>query len=176
MSSPTILIVPGLGNSGPEHWQTYWAQHYGYPRVQQGSWDQPVRADWVQNLEDAVAATGSDVVLVGHSLGCITIAHWASTTRHRIKGALLVAPADVDRSDMPSEIVNFAPIPLARLPFPSIVVASTTDEYVTLARAQELAEAWGSRFVNVGALGHINSESGLGLWPEGHVLLQELVG
>lgn len=176
MPSPTILIVPGLGSSGPAHWQTHWEQHYGYQRVQQRDWDNPICEDWVQNLEAAVVAAGPGVVLVAHSLGCITIAHWASTTRHRIKGALLVAPADVDRSDMPSEIVNFAPIPLARLPFPSIVVASTTDEYVTLARAQELAEAWGSRFVNVGALGHINSESGLGLWPEGHVLLQELVG
>jgi predicted alpha/beta hydrolase family esterase len=172
----TILIVPGLGNSGPEHWQTHWEQHYGYPRVQQHNWDQPIQADWVQTLEKTVAAAGPDVVLVGHSLGCITIAHWASTTRHRIKGALLVAPADVDRPDMPVEILNFAPIPLTHLSFPSIVVASTNDEYMTLERAQQLAQAWGSRFVNIGALGHINSESGLGLWPEGHALLRELVG
>ncbi|QJX47440.1 alpha/beta hydrolase [Hymenobacter taeanensis] len=176
MQQPAILIVPGLGNSGPEHWQTHWEHHYGYLRVQQHDWDCPIQADWVQTLEDAIAAAGPDVVLVGHSLGCITIAHWAGTTQHRIKGALLVAPADVDRSDMPPEVVNFAPIPLARLPFPSIVVASTTDEYMTLERAQQLAQAWGSRFVNVGALGHINSESGLGLWPEGHALLQDLVG
>ena len=176
MQQPNILIVPGLGNSGPEHWQTYWEQQYDYPRVQQHNWDQPIQVDWVQMLEKAVAAVGSDVVLVAHSLGCVTIAHWAGTTQHRIKGALLVAPADVDRSDMPPEVVNFAPVPLACLPFPSIVVASTNDEYITLERAQELAQAWGSRFVNVGALGHINSESGLGLWPEGHVLLEELVG
>ncbi|TGD83124.1 RBBP9/YdeN family alpha/beta hydrolase [Hymenobacter wooponensis] len=175
MQQPNILIVPGLGNSGPEHWQTYWEQHYGYSRVQQGNWDQPVLADWVQNLEDVVATAGPDVVLVGHSLGCVTIAHWASTTRHRIKGALLVATADVDRADMPPEVMNFALIPLTRLPFPSIVVASTNDEYITLERAQHLAEVWGSRFVNVGALGHINSASSLGLWPEGHELLQELV-
>ena len=72
--------------------------------------------------------------------------------------------------------MNFAPIPLTRLPFPSIVVASTNDEYMTLERAQQVAQAWGSRLVNVGALGHINSASGLGLWPQGHALLQELVG
>ncbi|TGE07833.1 RBBP9/YdeN family alpha/beta hydrolase [Hymenobacter fodinae] len=176
MPSPNILIVPGLGNSGPEHWQTYWTQHYGYPRVQQGNWDNPVLADWVQTLSDAVKAAGPDVILVGHSLGCITIAHLASTASHRIKGALLVAPADVDRPDMPAEVMNFAPIPLARLPFPGIVVASTNDEYMTLERAQVLAQAWGSQFVNMGALGHINSDSGLGLWPQGHALLRELVG
>ena len=173
--SPTILIVPGLGNSGPEHWQTHWEQHYGYQRVEQHNWDQPVCANWVQTLDAAVAAAGPGVVLVAHSLACITIAHWAATTQHSIAGALLVAPADVDRTDLPPEVANFRPIPLARLPFPSILVASTNDQYMTLTRAQLLAEAWGSRLVNVGALGHINSEANLGLWPEGHALLLELV-
>ncbi|UOG75808.1 alpha/beta fold hydrolase [Hymenobacter tibetensis] len=171
----TILIVTGLGNSGPEHWQTHWEQHYGYRRVEQHNWDEPVRADWVQTLDAAVATADPHVVLVAHSLACATIAHWAATTQHRIAGALLVAPADVDRPDFPLEVTGFRPMPLAPLPFPSIVVASTSDEYVTLARAQQFAEAWGSRLVNVGALGHINSETNLGLWPEGHALLMELM-
>ncbi|RPD47003.1 alpha/beta hydrolase [Hymenobacter sediminis] len=175
MPSPTILTVPGLGSSGSEHWQTYWEQHYGYQRVQQRDWDNPICEDWVQNLEAAVAAAGSGVVLVAHSLACATIVHWAQTTQHQIKAALLVAPADVDRPDFPPEVTGFAPMPLVRLPFASVVVASTNDEYVTLVRAQQFAEAWGSRLVNVGALGHINSESGLRLWPQGHTLLQELI-
>jgi len=174
MPSPTILTVPGLGSSGSEHWQTHWEQHYGYHRVEQHDWDQPVCAEWVAALDAAIAAAGPEVVLVGHSLACATIAHWASASQHRIKGALLVAPADVDRPDFPPEVVGFAPMPLARLLFPSIVVASTDDEYVTLARAKQFAQAWGSRLVNVGALGHINSATNLGLWPEGHALLREL--
>jgi predicted alpha/beta hydrolase family esterase len=175
MASTTILLAPGLGSSGPEHWQTHWEQHYGYQRVEQPNWDQPVCADWVQRLETAVATAGPGVVLVAHSLACATIAHWAATTQHAIAGALLVAPADVDRPDFPPEVTGFRPMPLAQLPFPSIVVASTNDEYVTLARAQQFAEAWCSWLVNVGALGHINSEMSLGLWPEGHALLMELV-
>ena len=171
----TILILPGLGNSGPEHWQTHWEQHYGYRRVEQHNWDQPVCADWVQTLDEAVSTADSGVVLVAHSLACATIAHWAATTQHSIAGALLVAPADVDQPDFPTEVTGFRPMPLARLPFPSIIVASSNDEYVTLMRAQQFAKAWGSRLVNVGALGHINSETGLGLWPEGHALLLELV-
>ncbi|QNE38311.1 alpha/beta hydrolase [Hymenobacter sp. NBH84] len=172
----TILTAPGLGNSGPIHWQTQWEQQYGYQRVQQHDWNHPVCADWVQTLEATVAAAGPQVVLVAHSLACATVAHWAATTRHHLQGVLLVAPADVDRPDFPPEVVGFAPMPLARLPFPSIVVASTDDQYVSLARAQQFAAAWGSRFVNVGALGHLNSESGLGLWPQGYQLLQELLG
>lgn len=172
----TLLTVPGLGSSGPTHWQTGWEQQYGYQRVQQHEWNHPVCTDWVQALEAAVAAAGSHVVLVAHSLACATVAHWAATTRHQLQGALLVAPADVDRPNFPPEVVGFAPMPLARLPFPSIVVASTDDRYVSLTRAQRFAAAWGSRFVNVGALGHLNSESELGLWPQGHQLLQELLG
>ncbi|MBX0292240.1 alpha/beta hydrolase [Hymenobacter sp. HSC-4F20] len=175
MQQPTIFIVPGLGSSGPDHWQTRWEQHYGYRRVEQRNWDQPILSEWVAALDAAIAAAGPEVVLVGHSLACATIAHWAGSTSPRITGALLVAPADVDRPDLPPEVANFAPMPLTRLPFPSTVVASTNDEYATLARAQQFAKAWGSRLVNVGALGHINSASGLGLWPEGHALLRELL-
>ncbi|MBC6612766.1 serine hydrolase family protein [Hymenobacter sp. BT507] len=172
----TLLTVPGLGGSGPTHWQTLWEQQYGYRRVQQPDWDHPVCSEWVQTLDAAVAAAGSQVVLVAHSLACATVAHWAATTRHQLQGALLVAPADVDRPDFPPEVIGFAPMPLARLPFPSTVVASTDDRYVSLARAQQFADAWGSRCVNVGALGHLNSESGLGLWPQVHQLLRELLG
>jgi hypothetical protein len=66
-------------------------------------------------------------------------------------------------------------MPLLRLPFPSIVVASTDDEYVTLDRAQQFARAWGSRLVNIGVAGHINSATGLGSWPLGRALLDELL-
>jgi hypothetical protein len=65
-------------------------------------------------------------------------------------------------------------MPLDRLPFPSIVVASTDDPYVTLERAQQFADGWGSRLVTVADAGHINGQSGLGDWPAGFALLQEL--
>ncbi|QIX62383.1 alpha/beta hydrolase [Hymenobacter sp. BT18] len=172
----TVLLLPGLGNSGPQHWQTRWEQHYGYLRANQHNWDQPDCHDWVHTLDQAIAAAGPEVVVVAHSLGCATVAHWAATTHRTIRAALLVAPADVDRPDFPPEVTGFSPMPRTLLPFPSIVVASTNDEYVTLPRAQAFAESWGSRLVNVGALGHINSASDLGLWPQGHALLRELAG
>ena len=73
----TVLLVPGLGNSGLQHWQTKWAERYHYPRVEQHDWEQPVRADWVQALHEAIQQTTGRVVLVAHSLGCSTVAHWA---------------------------------------------------------------------------------------------------
>ncbi|UOQ74301.1 RBBP9/YdeN family alpha/beta hydrolase [Hymenobacter cellulosilyticus] len=171
----TLLTVPGLGSSGPEHWQSIWEHLYGYRRVEQQDWDAPQRAEWVETLNQAVAAAPGPVVLAAHSLACSTIGFWAGQhDTGKVQGALLVAPADTDRPDFPAEAVGFAPMPLQRLPFPSIVVASGNDEYVTLTRAAEFARSWGSRLVDVGNLGHINSASGLGAWPAGHALLQEL--
>jgi predicted alpha/beta hydrolase family esterase len=134
-------------------------------------------ADWRDTLERSVTAAREPVVLVAHSLGALLVAHWAqSGSVERVKAALLVAPPDVESPERVPEIIrHFAPVPRARLPFPSIVVASRNDEYACIECAHELAEAWGSRFVDVGERGHINAESNLGAWPEGRALLSELL-
>ncbi|MDQ0107284.1 hypothetical protein SAMN05660909_01021 [Chitinophaga terrae (ex Kim and Jung 2007)] len=171
-----VLTLPGLNGSGPVHWQTIWENILpGVARVEQSDWNQPVCSEWVATLEENVAAAGPQVVIAAHSLGCVTLAHWAAQTKLKIRGALLVAPADAERPGFPEAAKGFAPIPLLKLPFASIVVASTNDPYCQLERAVWFASQWGGRFVNVGAKGHINSESGLGEWREGQHLLQELV-
>jgi predicted alpha/beta hydrolase family esterase len=176
-----VLIVPGLGGSGPEHWQTRWeVLHPGHVRVEQRDWDHPRRAEWLAKLREAVApsaASDSPVVLAAHSLGCALVAHasaepWAAG----IAAALLVAPADVDSpAHTPPETRDFAPLPLARLPFAATVVASEDDPFVTLARARAFAKAWGAEFVDAGPRGHLNAASGLGDWPEGRRHLEALV-
>jgi predicted alpha/beta hydrolase family esterase len=178
MIHPTILVLPGWQNSGPQHWQTVWQeQNPGYLRVEQRAWDQPVLADWVGSLSEAVARAKPPVVLVAHSLGCITITHWAKLVQGRsgvVRAALLVAPADVERTDTPWQLQGFGPVPSLRLPFPSVVVASSNDPYLGLDRAQTFAENWRSQFFNIGPAGHINGESGLGDWPEGKRMLRSL--
>ena len=172
----TALMVPGLWSSGPEHWQTHWeAADPSFRRVEQEEWDSADRREWVRSLDDAVRRAGRGVVLAAHSLGCATVVHWAGMPGRMVRGALLVAPADVDGAGFPLEARGFAPMPLRPLPFPSILVASTDDPYVTMERAQIFAEAWGSRLVEAGAVGHLNSASGLGAWPEGRKLLDELL-
>ncbi|MBL7758951.1 MAG: serine hydrolase family protein [Chitinophagaceae bacterium] len=175
MNTPDILLHPGLYNSGPEHWQSHWELQFGFTRILQNNWQTPVLQDWLQGIDAAVAGRDlSQVILAGHSLACCTIAHWAHERRLPVKGALLVAPSDVEAPSYPPGTTGFSPMPLHKLPFPSIVVASSNDEYVTPDRATAFAEAWGSRLVNVGDKGHINSSSGLGSWPEGLQLLQQL--
>jgi uncharacterized protein len=171
-----ILIVPGLGGSEPEHWQSQWERSYpGATRVEQSDWNRPVRARWMRRLVEAVENTPG-AILVGHSLGCVLIAHLA----HRrpdlaIGGALLAAPADVYRVDHAQpELRDFAPTPLARMPFPAVVVASTNDPFSTIDRARLLARVWGASFVDVGPCGHINVASGFGPWPQGESILREL--
>jgi predicted alpha/beta hydrolase family esterase len=116
-------------------------------------------------------------VLVCHSLSCSLAAHWAARgDKGRVAAAFLVAPSDVeDPSHTPETVRGFAPIPRTRFPVPALVVASTDDPYVTLARAREFATSWGADFCNAGELGHINSASRLGTWPQGLVMLGQLL-
>jgi predicted alpha/beta hydrolase family esterase len=174
MTHATILVLPGIGNSGPAHWQSLWqALLPNARRVAQRDWDHPVREAWVDALEAAVRECGDDVVLVAHSLGCLQLAHWAAATSCRIRGALLVAPPDPQGTAFPVEAVGFGPLPLARFAFASIVVASSDDPYGSIDHARRCAQAWGSRLVEIGPAGHVNASSGLGDWPQGRALLEE---
>jgi predicted alpha/beta hydrolase family esterase len=172
--TPTVLILPGWQNSGPDHWQSRWEVLYGYARVQQHDWMQPLRGDWMAQLEEAVLAAPGSVVLAAHSLGCLLTAAWAQHSRntHRVIGVLLVAPGDAEREEFRAPLKSWSPIVRQRLPFASTLLGSHDDPYCTFERAGQLAGAWGSEFVDYGSKGHINAESGLGDWPEGHALLQ----
>lgn len=171
----TALILPGIGNSDPDHWQSLWEKaNPSFVRVQQRDWDRPVCDEWLEALEKSAAQFGVGAVLIAHSLACLLVAHWAARTRLEVKGALLVAPPNPDGPNFPKEATGFSPLPLKPFPFPSIVVASSNDPYGTLDFAKAAASAWGSRFVSVGAAGHINSDSGLGEWRDGFALFQQL--
>ena len=169
-----ILTVAGLWNSGPQHWQSVWeAAHPAWKRVPHRDWDTPAREEWVDEFEAAVAACPEPPVLVAHSLGCVLVAHWASLARHSpIRGAFLVAPSDVAAASYPRGPTDFSPIPLTPLPFPSLLVTSTDDHYVTLERATAFAAAWHSELVVAGKAGHFNGASGHGPWPEGLARLE----
>ncbi len=171
-----VLVLPGWLSSGPGHWQSRWEVLYGDQRVEQHDWQTPRRGDWMARLEDVLLQSDTPAVLVAHSLGCILTAAWAAHSQHttRVTGALLVAPGDTEDPGLGPQLPSWAPIVRQRLPFPSILVGSRNDPYCRLDKAQALATAWGSRFVDLGERGHINAESGLGDWPEGRALLLEL--
>ncbi|WP_348647870.1 alpha/beta fold hydrolase [Pseudomonas sp. PNP] len=175
MKSP-ILLLPGIGNSGPEHWQTLWENaDAGIQRIGAQDWENPECSQWVTSLECAVNRAGPDVVLVAHSLGCLQIAHWAAASQTPIRGALLVAVPDPDRPSFPKAAVGFGSPTLRRFGFPSIVVASTNDPFAETDYSERCAQAWGSVLVNIGACGHINAQSGLGDWPRGKALLESFL-
>jgi uncharacterized protein len=171
-----ILIAPGYGNSGEGHWQTYWQkENLDFVRIEQRDWFQPNADEWAETIEKYVREASGEVVVVAHSLGCIALAHWAQKTQLTIKGALLVAPPDANDEKLKAVVKGFSPIPLKKLPFKSIVLASTNDEYNPIERAASFAQNWGSEFVNVGEKGHINANSNLQNWPEGRSFLSKLL-
>ena len=173
-----FLILPGLGNSGVDHWQSYWCLAFrNATRVLQDDWDAPDLTKWLERLDATVAGGTRPAILIGHSLSCSLAAHWAArNVPGRVAAAFLVAPSDVESpAHTPDSIRNFAPMPRAKFPVPTLVVASTDDAFVAPARAQEFAQSWGADYCHAGELGHINSASRLGFWPQGLLMLGQLL-
>lgn len=177
-SDVDILIVPGWSSSGPDHWQSRWQRNLTTARrIEQDDWYQPDRQRWVARIAAEVARSTRPPVLVAHSLGCAAVVHAVQKLPHGlVAGAFLVAPADVDNAPswpvteghtLDAASAGFAPLPVAPLPFPAHVIASSNDPYCTPARARELAHSWGAALTEAGELGHINTASGHGPWPEG---------
>lgn len=176
MQAPRLLLLPGWQDSDPGHWQSRWEALHGAQRVQQGDWWWPRRGDWMARLEDTLLADDRPAVLIAHSMGCHLVAAWAAHSQHavRVQGALLVALPDVERADLPPQLQAWAPIPQARLPFPTVAVLSDDDPYCAIERGRVFASAWGSRIVELPGAGHINTASGLGDWPDGWQHVEEL--
>ena len=180
MNASNVLILPGWLGSGPDHWQSRWERRCGYQRVEQHNWQRPLRGDWIARLEDVLLSCTEPAVLVAHSLGCLTVAAWAAHSRNvrLVKAALLVAPPDTARQDIAQTLPGWATdqLPLQKLPFKCVLFASHNDPFCALDQAHRLAASWGATLMDIGARGHINADSGLGDWPQGHAELVQLMG
>ncbi len=177
--APLLLIVPGIDNSGPGHWQSIWERERDdCSRVDLGSWDKPQRNLWVIKLNAAIAAASRPVVLVAHSLGCHAVGWWNALEQPvagKVLAALLVAPPEIEDAPIDDRLRPFGPVARRRLPFPSLLIASQNDPYASFGRAKRMARIWGSRLVDAGPLGHINADSGVRDWPYGQFLLRRLI-
>jgi predicted alpha/beta hydrolase family esterase len=186
MAAPTpssampVLLLPGWQNSGPSHWQSLWESAHGDLRVEQHDWMHPLRGDWIVRLEEVLLGYAdlgkAPVLLAAHSLGCLLVAAWAAHSRntHLVHGALLVAPGDPTSAASQGALHSWLPVVQQPLPFPAILVGSQDDPYCSFERARDFAQACGCRFIDYGARGHINADSGLADWPEGRQWLDSL--
>lgn len=157
-----VLIAPGLHNSGPEHWQSRWQRLFpAFERIEQDDWEVPDLARWSARVDEVRRRDRRPTLVVAHSFGSLATVHSLARDPAGIAAVLMVAPADPDKFDVASLL------PQQPLPVPSIMVGSTNDPWMAAPRAELWARRWGSRFIDGGALGHINAESGLGDWPDG---------
>ncbi|MFL6673404.1 MAG: RBBP9/YdeN family alpha/beta hydrolase [Massilia sp.] len=170
LSDFRILVAPGLHNSGASHWQTRWEGLYpAFERVEQWHWDRPELPAWSAQLGHMLRRSARPALVVAHSFGCLATVHRIAAGAPNLAGALLVAPADPHKFGVERELAGI------RLPIPAILVGSEDDPWMSAARAARWAGEWGCEFVNAGALGHINAESGLGDWEFGLAQLARLV-
>jgi hypothetical protein len=173
-----IVILPGLGNSGPEHWQRRWGARF--PNVQfveQDEWDRPALEPWIAAIERKVQLATRPVVLVAHSLAVSAAVHTAQRlTDTKVRGAFLVSAPDLELNpNVPVETRPFRGVPRDPLRFPSMLISSTSDPFCSPERAAEFATCWGSDFHLAGDAGHINTASGHGPWPEGLMMFTRLM-
>jgi len=172
----STLIVPGLHGSGESHWQSWWQRdNRDTVLVQQDDWSNPDADRWLAALERSVIAH-PQAVIVAHSLGAILTARLAhSPVAALVAGALLVAPADIERTGaLNGRTYEFGTMPTHRLPFPSIVVVSRNDPYLPFDKAIALGRSWGSQVHDLGHSGHVNIDSGFGRWPDAYALADTL--
>ncbi|HSC64060.1 MAG TPA: alpha/beta hydrolase [Caldimonas sp.] len=182
LQAPTVLVVPGLRDHVARHWQTLLIERL--PRVHAVAPMGRAHLDCrtrIAAIERAATRIVGPIVIVAHSGGCITVAHWAARTQCRVHGALLATPPDFEQP-MPegyptvTELfeAGWLPVPRVPLPFPSIVAASRNDPLASVDRVAGLAADWGSRLVDLGEVGHLNPASGHGDWPRAEELIAEL--
>jgi len=187
MSKYTVLIVPGLRDAVPQHWQTLLEAQLRTAGQAVASVPPLGRenlscADKVAAIERTAQSVEGPIVIVAHSGGCVMLAHWARQTHRPVMGALLAVPPDFERP-MPEgyptvdalSAAGWLPVPREPLPFPSIVAASRNDPLADFERVAELSRDWGSLLVDVGNAGHLNPASGYGPWPRAQALIRELV-
>jgi predicted alpha/beta hydrolase family esterase len=181
-TAATVLIVPGLREHVAEHWQTLLEARLckvrSVPPLDTDKLDCAKRVDAIQH---ALEQIDGPVILVAHSAGVLMVAHWAAQHSRPIKGALLAAPPDLDAQwpqGYPSAETlrsqGWDPLPKGRLPFRSLVAASTNDHLASLDAATRMADGWGSELLNLGEVGHLNPAAGYGHWPHAEALILEL--
>ncbi|MCU1405627.1 MAG: alpha/beta hydrolase [Glaciihabitans sp.] len=167
--------MPGIYDSGPAHWQTLWQlADPSMVRIEPSSFDVPEVSDWLAAIDRAVDVAGPDCVLVAHSLGVLAAAEWLARMQPgRCAAAVLVAPADPRGENFPAAGADFSNVEPHRLPVPSLVLSSSNDRYCSLDRVSTFAVGWEAEQLILGALGHINADSGLGTWQQGRVLVND---
>jgi uncharacterized protein len=169
-----LVIVPGIGGSGADHWQSIWQAERGSSasRISPSSWDEPDLDDWCEAIDRAVTPHPAGVVLVAHSLGCLAVAHWVARRQRDVAGLFLVAPPDQAGPNFPADAApTFTRLTAVPLEVPGLMVISDNDPYCTAAAALRLAADWKLACVSAGAAGHLNGASGVGRWSFGQALL-----
>ena len=164
------LIIPGLHNSDGRHWQSLWQSHLpNSKRVELSNWDKADLAKWKAGIIQQLNKLTQPAVLIAHSFGALASVSIAAEFPEKVAALFLVAPADPDKFGIRRQL------PLSSLSVPAKLIASSNDPWLTESKAAYFALQWGADFLRLKNVGHINSESNLGVWPEGLWELQQLI-
>ncbi|WP_436533904.1 RBBP9/YdeN family alpha/beta hydrolase [Actinoplanes sp. HUAS TT8] len=191
-----VLLVPGRGVAKADHWAQQWARDRGYRWAPEPPGPPYRPAERVADLERVLGESDEPAILVAHSAGCLTVAYWAERQPYgppTLGEVPLVSMAGFDKitsgaCGQPAGVDNGGPVvgallvtppyveevPRRRLPFRAIVVASRDDPHAVFGEQERFAREWGAELVDAGNVGHLDSATGFGPWPQGEELLDRL--
>lgn len=134
---------------------------------------------WVRCLEQAAGKVDDSVYFVGHSLGCITIAHFLQQLPEGIEAGGCVFVAGFSGNIQNPATRNFYEKPLAaervrRHSGPVTAIFSEDDPRVPLARASEFARQLEAKEVLLNGFGHFVGSRGVTRLPVALEALREL--
>lgn len=159
---PPVLIVPGLHNSGPDHWQSRWhRQHPHWQRITGQPWQDPDLTIWSEQVASWLRANTEPVHIIAHSFGTLASLVAARRYPERVASLFLVAPADPALLQIDEQALS---LPAAA---PGVIVGSRNDPWMSTDRLQHWQRVWNLPALDAGAAGHINAASGHGDWAEG---------
>ena len=170
------LLLPGWLGSQPADWQGRWETPRRFERVEQADWSLPRRGDWMSRLEEVLLSDARPAWLLAHGLGCHLVSAWAAHSQHtrRVRGALLVAPLDLSRADLPAPLARWSPPIRQPLPFPAQILYADDDAHASAESVRRLARDWGAAVAGIAADGRVDGESGAGDGPDERLWLQRL--
>lgn len=165
-----VIIVPGLHNSDENHWQSRWQSLLPHSqRIEVDDWSTPDLEKWRSAIRKSLDANSQPAVIIAHSFGTLASASLAFDYADKIAALFLVGPADPDKFSVAERL------PHSILPVKTKIIASSNDPWMTDSKAAYWALQWGADFRRLKNVGHINSDSNLGVWPQGISELQQLL-
>lgn len=178
-----IYLVHGYTANIHSHWFDWLAQYCAqrslpFTPIAMPDTHSPKVVPWVQTLQDTIISDRCNI-LIGHSLGCISLLRYLAGCQQTIAGMILVAGFAQPLPSLP----ELDPFMADSLPYSQligqieqrVVLASVDDPVVPYTHSQWLAEQLDAQYLQLDGYGHFLAKTGITSLPPLAARLEHLL-